>query len=342
MRKKLATILLSMFAIASQAQDTDRENRLANIDWQEDSVEITTIKDIVRTQQMVTNRTAQAGHFAKVWSNHGFFNIAYHTKGTLDPVSTIPLKKDSKTDYIGTGVAYLNGKAPMYTNNWGASIMAGKNIKLHKPIANTLQFNIDFTGIDLSINHYTTEPGEDGDKKNVYDSKAVFDYKDKNGVSQGDRRYSHWNLEKYDISYGMSIGPSLTLAPFTHINGARGLHFLKFNFYYHVGYNATLMLMNSDPESDKQYKQLPDNPTAAEVDAYNLIGEYNENQLLLGHNLYQSIGFNMTWKRIGLGYEHRWGNLKYKNLVLKSEYGDYSYKFNATTNRIYLTYRFGK
>ena len=50
----------------------------------------------------------------------------------------------------------------------------------------------------------------------------------------------------------------------------------------------------------------------------------------------------MTWRRIGFGYEHRWGNLKYKNLIAKSEYGEYSYKFNTTINRIYFTYRFGK
>ena len=167
MRKKLATIVLSMFAVAAMAQDTD--SRKANIDWKEDSVEITTIKDIVRTQQAVTSRTATAAHFDKVWKNHGFFNVAYHTKATLDPVATYNLlkKNNEEAKYIETGVAYNGGKAPKFTNNWGASIMAGKNIKLHKPIANTLQFNIDFTGIDLSVSHYSTEPGVNDDKKDV-------------------------------------------------------------------------------------------------------------------------------------------------------------------------------
>ena len=330
MRKKLATIVLSMFAVAAMAQDTD--SRKANIDWKEDSVEITTIKDIVRTQQAVTSRTATAAHFDKVWKNHGFFNVAYHTKATLDPVATYNLlkKNNEEAKYIETGVAYNGRKAPKYTNNWGASIMAGKNIKLHKPIANTLQFNIDFTGIDLSVSHYSTEPGENDDKKGVYDSKATFDFKNEKGVSKGDRRYSHWNLEKYDISYGMSIGPSFTLAPFTYVKDARGLHFVKFNVYYHVGYNVAMMLMLGDSDSD------------VSADGTEESDRLNENQLLLGHNLYQTFGFNMTWRRIGFGYEHRWGNLKYKNLIAKSEYGEYSYKFNTTINRIYFTYRFGK
>lgn len=328
MKKELTTMLLSMFAAAVMAQETNGDNRLANIDWQEDSVEITTIKDIIRTQQAVTSRSATSAHFAKVWSKRGYFNAAYHTKATLTPQSPIP-----------TGVSgYNGGQVPKFETNWGASIMAGKNIKLHKPIANTLQFNLDFTGVDLSVNHYNAE----NSGKFIYNSDANNRREVTNEDGSVDKYYyMHWNLEKYEISYGMNLGPSLTIAPFTHVSGANGLHFLKFNVYYHVGYNAAFMLMKGKIESDVQFALLPIG-TSAYKNAKEELEQRNENQFVVGHGLYQTMGFNMTWKRIGFGFEHRWGALKYKNVAAKSEYGSDTYKFNASANRIYLTYRFGK
>lgn len=318
MRKFLATAIASLFLLPSMGQTDEKDNRLANIDWKEDSVEITTIKDIVRTQQMVTNRSAQAGHYAKVWANRGYFNLAYHTKSTLTP-----------TDNYKTGLGeagFNKGIVPMFSRKYGLSLMAGKNIKLHKPIAQVVQFNLDFTGMDLSFNYY--EAGNEGEK--IYDSGKSYTVETKDGQTRT-VYYPHWNTKKYQIGYGMNLGPSITVAPFTLINGARGLHFLKFNVYYHIGYRASFMLFTPDKEEDIQNGILNNNALEAR----------NHIQFMLGHGLYHSIGFNVTWKRIGMGYEHTMGKYKFKNIG-DDDFENKWYKFDTTTNRIYLTYRFGK
>jgi len=337
MKKQLTTFAVLLFSslVLAQNENENSDNRLANIDWKEDTVEIVTVKDIIKTQQNITKRAALAGHYAKVWSKRGFFNVAYHTKATLEPQEAI------ETGLGATG--YNNGKVPKFTADWGASIMVGKNIKLHKkPIANTLTFNLDYTGVDLTFNKYSAEPGLNNDHKNIYNSDdALRRHINNDDGTSNDYYYLHWNLEKYEVSYGMTFGPSITLAPFNYVYGANGLHFLKFNFYYHIGYNASFLLMIGDIESDTQFGQLPAKGNSKYKSAKENLEERNENQFILGHGLYQTLGFNVTWKRFGLGYEHRWGGLKYKNLVAKTEYGSDSYKFDSTTNRIYLSYRFG-
>lgn len=330
MKKELTTMLLSMFAAAVMAQETNGDNRLANIDWQEDSVEITTIKDIIRTQQAVTSRSATSAHYDKVWSKRGYFNLSYHTKSTMSPVETYQ-----------TGVAYNNGVVPTYKANWGASFMVGKNRKLHKkPIANMACFNLDFT-FEANFDHFNLEDS-------VENGNHIYGVYDPNALDNDNHHYIPWNREKYGIGIGMSLGPSITLAPFNYIKGARGLHFLKFNVYYHVGYQGSFLFFKKNPEEVKEYPGV-NAYKAWDADKKKTFKEdyLADNLFQIGHGLYQAIGFNVTWKSIGFGYEHRWSNgkkltQKYKN-VFSSDYIDNQwFKFETTTNRIYLTYRFGK
>ena len=328
MKKHLTAVLLFFCASSMTAQDDKVDSRLTNIDWKEDSTEIITVRDIIRTQQKVTTRAALTDHYAKVWGNRGFFNVSYHLQSTMDPSRTIP-----------TGFSLNNGELPKQTAKYGGSILVGKNIKLHKkPIANTLAFNLDFIGVDLNFNYYD---GEKADGDSVYNSKATYDVKEKGKTKTF--HYIAWNQKKYQLSYGMMIGPSITLAPFNYIKDAKGLHFMKFGFYYHIGYRASALLIIGDKEKDYQYPGENVFYNTWNENQRNELEEYNENQFLVGHGLYQAWGVTMSWKRIGFGYEHCWGkDLKYKNIAGKSKFGDSSYKFDIVTNRIYLTYRFGK
>jgi len=320
MKKVFLTAFACLLTLASWGQEEDIDNRLANIDWREDSMEITTISDIVKTQQTITNRAAQESHLKKVWAHRGYFNISYHTQATMSPSS--PLE---------TGVPFNGGYAPEYKASIGASIQVGRSIKLHKPIANMLLFNLDYTGIDLNFNRYKAEnKGMD-----IYDASKKYSYTDDDGDLQGPFYHNHWNVEKYEVSYGMSLGPSVTLAPFTHIDGAKGLHFLKFNFFYHIGYCASLLFLNGDVKNDVSYDE--DDKAGKKA-----LKERFDGQFMIGHGLYQSWGVSMTWKRIGLGYEHRWGKMKYKNVKGKSEYDDLWTKFDTTTNRLFLSIKIGK
>ena len=306
MKKKLTLSLACLLAISVYGQDINNQDLLQNVNWKEDSTEITTIDDIVKMQQDVTNKKFKASHYREVWSRKGYFNIGYNTT-TLSPDGDIK-----------TGVG--NGLVPDFKSSWGVSIQAGRSYALHKtPIANILQFNIDFSYIDLNVNHFKKE----GDGTNLYDSSQLLD-------SDG-KFYTPWNLEKYDFNIGMAVGPSVSIAPFTATSVA-ALHHVKFNAFFHVGYHASLLWMMNDSDADVNQKTSADFNEAR----YDIMD--NNLKLDLGHGLITSFGFSVNWKFIGVGYEHRSGALKYKSLSTK-DFGNDTYKFKSSTNRIFIQFR---
>lgn len=302
MKKVLILSIVCLSGLKLWAQDVNDNNRLTNIDWQEDSTEVVTIDDIVRTQQNITTSNFQEDHFRDVWSRKSYVNISYNST-TLSP--------DEK---IMTGVE--NGTVPDYSSNWGVSLKAGQSYRLHKqPIGNILQFYLDYNYVDLNVNHYEQE----GNGKNVYNSNAK---------NSDDDHYIPWNLEKYEFNYGMSLGPSISVAPFTSM-GSKAAHYIKFNLYYHIGYHVSLLNLVSDEKADA-YTSSSITKSEEEV--------RKNTKLNLGHGLISSIGFSVSWKFIGIGYEYRSAGLKYKSLDT-DKYGKKSYDFNASTSRVFLQLR---
>ena len=57
-----------------------------------------------------------------------------------------------------------------------------------------------------------------------------------------------------------------------------------------------------------------------------------------GHGTTSSFGFSVVWKFIGLGYEHRVANIKYK-AISTDDFGEKTYKFKSSLNRIYIQFR---
>ena len=334
MKNQLSAVLLFFYASSMMAQD-DVDSNMANINLKEDTTEITTVSDIIRTQQRLASRAAVTDHYAEVWGNRGFFSVSYNLKSTLTP--NIPA---SGAEIYQTSV----GKIPNFVADWGVSIILGKNIRLHKkPIANILAFYLDFVGVDINFNHFKPENGG----VDIYDSdkNKRYHFVDPISGSTNDLYYLHWNAEKYMVNYGMMLGPSITIAPFNYVKNSQGLHFLKFNFFYHIGYQASFLYMKSETASDIQFTNLNNStqPGSSKYQAaLEALDKRNEGQFVIGHGLYHSWGISMMWKKIAFGYEHRWGELKYKNVVDKSEYVENWYNFDSATNRIYLTYRFGK
>lgn len=308
MKKKLALSLICLFAISAYGQDVNEQDLLKNVNWKEDSTEITTINDIIKMQQDVTNKNFKESHYRDVWSRKSYLNLSYNTT-TLTPDQNIP---------TGIGSALV----PEFKSNWGFSLQVGRSYALHKtPIANILQFNIDYTYIDLNVNHFTQE----GDGKNLYDSNAKF------VADSKEYYYTPWNLEKYDLNYGMAIGPSLSIAPFTSL-GSAGLHHFKLNVFFHVGYHVSLLYMTNDKDADV-------NQNSTDTEEKNNYDKMKDNlKMDLGHGLTTSFGFSLTWKAIGLGYEHRSAGLKYKSLST-SDFGKDTYKFKSSTNRVFIQFR---
>lgn len=304
MKKLLILSMISLFGIDAIGQNVTELDRQANIDWSEDSTEIMTVEDIVKTQQGLTSNQFEESHFKDVWSRKGYLNLSYNTT-TLKPDET-----------ISTGVPSVNGGiVPELKSKWGVSLQLGRNYKLHKkPIANILQFYIDYQYIDLNLNFF------EQDGNGLYDTSQRL-------PSDSKKFYIPWNLKKYEVNYGMALGPSFTVAPFNTMS-SKGLHYLQFNMWYNIGYHASLLLMKNDEDAD-----------------INKGGGYgNEDKVRegikmnLGHGLTSAFGFSLTWKFIGIGYEYRSASLKYQSLD-KDTYGDDKYKFKSSTSRVFLQFR---
>lgn len=316
--KKIHILLCALMASsAAMAQYTPNYvgdiETIENLDVLEDTTQVTTINDIIEVQEMVTNSNTNTAHNNKVWGYNKYFMISYGGM-SLNP------KKDIKLGYEG----FNNNTVPDFKADWSLALTLGRNYSLHKkPIANIVKFNIDFTYFDLGFARY----GAEGDKNTLlYDSKATW--KEKDDGKEYNRSYIPWCLEKYKADFGMAVGPSITLAPFTPLKSNKGLHFLKLNVYYHIGYHASLLWMKGDDKHDAG--------ASSSSSGNNKSGDLKMNW---GHGLTNTFGLMLSWKTIGLGWETKSTNVSYKS-VTPSTYGHESYKFGTNSSRIYLVIRY--
>lgn len=305
MKRKLIFILTCLLSTAVFAQVENDDNKVV-IDWSEDSTDITTIQDIIKVQQQVTNRNVTEQHFADVWGRRGYFNFSYNTT-KLSPKGNYPNGLDD--DNVGE-----------LKSNWGASIQYGRSYRLHKkPIGNVALFNIDYTGIDLNVNHF------EAIGNGTYKYNSSIKHTETEDGKASEYYNLPWNMEKYEVNYGMTLGPSLTLAPFNLLSG-NGLHYIKFNVFYHIGYNISMIYSPND-------KKLDENQSGEDFQAME-----SNLKMAWGHGMMQSFGFNISWKAIGIGFEHRSSTIKYKAMNTK-DFGKNEYEFSSATNRISLQIR---
>lgn len=324
MKRKFIILTACLFATSAFAQIESENKEADNIDWQEDTTEIVTIADIIRDEQEVTMRKTIQKHYDDVWSRRTYLNL-----------STTTAKLTPKDD-IYTGVDPTS-KISEFKSDWGASLTWGRSYRLHKPaIANVAQINLDYTWIDLSVNHFKAE----GDK-NLYDSRHKFNPETgPNGSwipqTSADFKkakfYTPWNLEKYKADFGMNIGPSVTFSPFTYVD-IRPLHYIQLNIFYHIGYHASILYMKNDDKYDANQK----GETDYDKDLQESLGDHAA--LDFGHGMTSSFGLSLSWKFIGIGFENRKSTLEYKSLS-ESDFGKDKYKFKSALNRIYLQFRF--
>lgn len=301
------TIVAALLPLLAFSQTTVVEGTSAQpVEPQKDSTEFVSVADIVKAQEDIYMHRNTEKHFSKVWSRRSFFNFGYNSS------KLIP--KQDITTGLGTG------NVQRTKSDFGFSLQYGRSYRLHKkPILNMLQFYIDYTSIDVTFNHYKA-----GDAP-VYDSKQERSVTDSRG-KPSTYYYIPWDLERFEGSYGMSLGPSFTVLPFRYVNNDQ-LHFLKFNMYFRVGYQASILYMSNNYELDKNH--IPD----SKVDE-SLIMHW-------GHGLLTSFGLSLTWKGIGIGYEHRVAYNRYKSFTT-SIFGNDIYKFKTSTDRIFISIRMGR
>ena len=295
------------FMLSAQ-EETDPAQQRDDVDWSEKAENIVSIDDIVRQQQEATTTQASNTHFKDVWGRNGYFNIAYNS-GELINQETV------RSSLMGQ---FESGEMK-FRSDWGVGIQVGHQYRLHKrAIANIVQFCIDYTFIDLNCVHYSAQPNAAG---------KCFSSNDMNG---SDNFYYPWHLGKYDFNYAMRLGPSLIIAPFTHLSG-RGIHYLKINVWYHFGYQAGLLLCLGDEDADL-------NPGTSGTNKTHHDNFDEASKLQFGHGYVHGWGLSLSWKAIGVGYEHRNGNMLYQKLGTGFEGG--KTRFTNTFDRFFINFRF--
>ena len=292
MKRNLLSILFAMIMIVGAQAQTYATN--------DDEVRVSggpSIEDIIKEQQELTSSQSKEKHMEKVWSRKNYFNFNFNSA-----------KLSPRNDYP-TGIE--GQYAPDFKSSWGIALTAGHNYNLlKKPVANIFQINIDYNPLELTVTHY-------GEVNDGYYNSSV---KDETG-----HNCFPWNLSKYQFSYGMSVGPSITVAPFTHTD-SEAAHFLKLNIYYHIGYQVSLLYMPND--KDKDLNQ-----------SWSTFNRESPAKLQFGHGLISAFGFNLSWKVIGIGYEYSYTPYTYMALNADT-YGKTKYKFRSSANRVYLQLRF--
>lgn len=313
MKFKAFIIAASMAcACTAQAQDI---NSIPNLDLEEDSTGVASVSDIVKMQQEVLSNKQAGKHFQNVWKRRSFFNMSWTE-------SKMKYKGDKKT----------GNDIDDFKSDWGVTLQSGTNYRLHKkPIAKMINIALDYSWLNLNVNHIKDADHEDGEF--LYNST---DRNVKTDVSTGktDEYYVYpWKLEKYEANYGMTLGPSITIAPFVPL-GVKQLDYLKIQAYYHIGYSASFLYTLNKEEFDENQ-----NPSQSNADAYKDYNAMKDNlKLQWGHGMTSTFGFNIFWKRVGIGYERTTGTFKYKNFNTK-DFGRDKTKFTNEYSRIYLTIR---
>lgn len=318
MKKFIYFLMALATAIPASAQGSQDLIVSKVLDQAEDTTQVVTINDIIDIQERVNSLNSTSDHFRKVWSRTSYFNIGWNDM-TLKPKENYCAGLE-QNQYVGE-----------FKSDWGLSLTLGHNYKLHrKPIANIVQINLDYTYINLNANHFKREPG-----KYLFDSSLT-------NPATGDN-YLPWNLEKFEANFSMELGPSVTVAPFTYID-VPGLHFLKLNGYFHVGYEVSGILYMKGKDFAKPAKNENDeagNSPMATRAFGNSGGDVvsDATNINLGHGLTKTFGLNLSWKAISVGFEKRTANVKYQS-VEPSLYGKQKYKFDNSNTRLYLQIRY--
>ncbi len=241
--------------------------------------------DEIAKRKSLENRTIEdIAKLRRVWDKTTFFNISLNnTKLSSDefPSITGPVSNEFKRD-IGLG------------------LQMGKTFYFHKqPLGSVLFIGLDYTWMDFNFNTYKAA-----------EQPVGFVQKDNKNY------YMPWHNKKTVLDYGMSLGPSLTLFPFTSLSKP-ATDKIRLNLYFHVGYDIGLAMIQDVESSDGKTK--------------------TENAL--GHGLFTSFGASLTWDFVGIGFDIRNdGNIKYKHL--SKDYDNGTFKMKQKTPRIYLQFRF--
>lgn len=290
-----------MFAMAMNM--SAQVNQMTSDDVKEDfsDSDRKSLTELIKDNDNATVIGKITDHFADVWSRKSYVNLTY-TNADFK-INTLPEGDQSVKP----------GK--VYKSDWGIAFNLGTQYNLHKPIANMATINLDYSYLNIGVNHYA--------KEDNYEYKST-----EHKINDNNKElYSRpWGGDKFEGSFGMSLGPSVTIAPFTHIDAqaVNALHYLKFNVYYHFGYNASVAYAKVEDKVEGG------NSTKIDPASFDW-----------GHGTYSEFGLCVSWKSIGFGFETRSGKIEYQPFDAAGSFGKAKYKIDNSMSRIYLQIRSG-
>lgn len=314
-------IFLSVFVLTCTMHlfaQTDDQTTQGILDFEEDTTSITSLSDIIKTQEQIYEKTYRSNFVKSVWNRKKAFTVSY--ENTTLKGKQLWMYKEGQDDY--------QQEDAEFESDWGVSIKRSRTSALHKhPIAEVLSFGLDHSFFDISVNHYKKMDGE-----KLYNSNKTWSrINDEEGTTDN-FNYTTWGTEMYSFAYGIKIGPSITLAPFTHTR-SRGLAHIRLLGYFNIGYRAEILWLRGDDKADANYE----NRKGYGTERTNFDNVSKSIKLNWGHGMTTSWGIRLNWKGIGIGYEVISGDLNFKSIETKI-YGSKKSKFSQSTKRLSLTY----
>lgn len=297
-----------------------------NTGFKEDTARVTPLNDIIAMQESVFEKKYRSKFISGVFERRKFFTVSY-ANTTLSGKNLMIYNPET---------AKMEKQNAKYKSEWGVAIKRSHIIALHKkPLADMVSLGLEFSALDISANYF--KKADDF----AFDSRLTFEEGKKNNSSTSiytdKKHYMPWGSDMYTFSYGMHLGPSVTLAPFAKQRNP-GLAHIRLQTYFTLGYRASLMWLQEADENDLNYIENKDNSNwnrSSEQKYFENVS--NSSKLLWSHGLVTNWGIRLNWKGIGLGYEIASGSYKYKSTE-KKIFGKAKYKFSEKSHRISLSY----
>lgn len=246
--------------------------------------ELDSLQNTVATLQQKEDDRSKNEYNDAVWKRNKYFGIGFSTQKMTDAEDVDNMEHKSEV---------------------GFALDWGKTFYLHKkPIANLMKVGIDWSFINLSFAKYKSGTGSNG--SSISDDDDDYDTDDDLGV--------------YSLAAGMSVGPSVTFAPF--YNTGKGLQHILAQTYFHVTPSYTGIILS----------------------------EKGKTEIKSGYTTYFNWGLNVSYKMISVGYEYRWGKSKINDFTLYMDEdngseslvqnNDDKHKIKFGTSSFYIRLRF--
>lgn len=227
----------------------------------------------------------------RIWGKGRFLRLGYSFSQTGTQFD--PVEKGQYSFFLTKGTTYRFPKRA-----WGNMVKVG----------------IDAVWFDMQFSKYKG-PYSNLDWTSDFDETRLPGYDPDDEDADG----FDLNLGRMGISFGMGVGPNVSVAPFA-LSSVKGLQPLRASVYFH--YAPTFQLFAKSQDGDMEV-------SSAFVNMMN-------------------FGGNITYRAISIGVEGRWGKAKFKPLDFGSLFEDeegeslgtqkYTRKFANT--RLYLQFSF--